>query len=206
MDSQTKDCQLQASSFCKNLLVSNELRFLIALQLMLKIASGKWVWHCGFTDHTYTGGSPQVCRGPRTRCCPWAPPSLLTRPPGAVSARKLWRHSCSLAVSVSSLVFIPSSPLLTNEVRPSCAQSDPGTLVFPAITFAYLQDFVLSQPHFLSFTLSSSVVFLKETVLSEGLGTCPSPSTVPQGSKVPGKGPTRNSLESWLSGPVGLLP
>ena len=60
---------------------------------------------------------------------------------------------------------------------------------------------------FLHFTLSSS-----ETVASEGLGTCPSPSAVPRGgSKVPGKGPLRGSLESGAvplllgtSGPVGI--
>lgn len=118
MDSQTKDRQLQASSFCRNLLVSNELRFLIALQLMLKIASGRWVRHCGFTDHTYTGGLSPGLPWAQDTVLSLAPPSLLTPPAGAVSARKLWRRSCSLAVSVSSLVFIPSSPLLTNEVRP----------------------------------------------------------------------------------------
>lgn len=132
MDSQAKNRQLQASSFCKNLLVSNELRFLIALQLMLKIASGRWVWHCGFTDHTYTGGvSPGL---------PWAQGTVLslgTPFPGAVSARKLQRRSCSLAVSDSSLVSIPSSPLLTSEVRLSCAQTQEHWFFQPLLLLTF---------------------------------------------------------------------
>lgn len=115
---------------------------------------------------------------------------------------------CGLAMSDSSLVSVLSSPLLTNEVRPSCALSDPGTLVFSAITFAYLQDFILSQPHF------SPFYFVQFRDCSKWrFGDMPFSLSCPprEGSKVPGKGPVRGSLESvavpllvGTPGPVGI--
>lgn len=121
---------------------------------MIRQVSGRWVWHCWILDHVSTGGFFEgLPRARHTVQClalgsrPYS--SLLALPPGALAARKLMRLFGSavsgIGSSISPSCFPYSSPI---ESGHACTLLDPGTLVFPAISFVYRQDFLVSQPRF----------------------------------------------------------
>lgn len=125
---------------------------------MVRQVSGRWVWHWWLI----AGILGRSAVGPRHHAWLWGvSPTLPCR-------HFLSSGSKEADEAVGPAVIFPSCfPLLTNQVRPCCALFDPGTLVFPAISLAYFQDFLESGPC-IFFTLSTSVFFLKEITVKEG--------------------------------------